>query len=341
MKALVKFAEGREGMGIREVPIPEPKEGELKVKVVAAGICGSDLHSMLDERKTIMPVILGHEYVGIVEDTCGDVGDFKKGDYVVSLPASGGCGVCKFCQDGEVTMCPQRRSIGTHMDGAMAEYVIIPHKFAFKVPEEIEDKVAFAAIEPLACTVRGIKERIKVNPGDVAVVSGPGTLGLFSVQVLKACGAYVIVSGLPQDEHRLKKALELGADEIVDNYADLEKAVKAKNPLGADVVLETSGVAPSLTNTCLEIIKVHGTLLQIGLYGKPITVNLDRMFDKEIYYVPTNSTAMSTWAITLDMIKKGELKLSPLISLRMPLEKWEEAFDAVINKTAFKVILTP
>ena len=153
MKAIVKYALGPEGMGLMEVPEPTPKEGELKVKVLAAGICGGDIYSMKDIRTTIMPVILGHEYVGQVVETCGDVGEFKVGDHVVTLPACYGCGECEFCKAGLVTLCDQRASIGTHRNGAMAEYVVVPAKYSFKVPEDV-DNAPHALLEA-ACRGRG------------------------------------------------------------------------------------------------------------------------------------------------------------------------------------------
>ncbi len=110
-------------MELREVPEPTPQEGELKVKVMAAGICGGDISAMMDLRECFMPVALGHEYVGGGTETWGDAGDFRVGDWVVTLPACYSCGECEFCRRGEVTLCKKRRSIGSHKNGAMAEYV--------------------------------------------------------------------------------------------------------------------------------------------------------------------------------------------------------------------------
>ena len=340
MKALVKFAKGREGMGIQDVPIPEPIEGEVRIAIKAAGICGSDLHSMLDERETIMPVTLGHEFVGVIDKVCGDVGDLKVGDWVTGLPACYGCGECKWCKSGQVTLCPERKSVGTHRNGAMAEFMVMPAKFCYKVPDEVEDKIPYAVAEPLACAVRGVFERIDVKPGDVAVVSGPGTIGLFTAQALKARGAYVIVSGLPIDRHRLDMALSIGVDKVVESYDELVAAIAEKNPDGADIVCEATGVAPSL-DTCFKVIKTHGTLLQVGVYGKPITCDFNMIFHKELFVTSTNSTATSSWDITLDLINKKKVDLTPVVSLKLPLEDWQKGFDATIDKSAVKVLLIP
>ena len=340
MKALVKFAPGRAGMELREVPEPTPKAGEIKIAVKAAGICGTDIHIMLDERKANMPVTIGHEFVGQVCELGEGVTDFSVGDWVVALPAVGGCGECEFCRSGQVTLCPHRASIGTHLNGAMAEYVVVPARFAFHVPDEVEDKISLAVAEPCGCAVLGIMEKIDVKPGDVAVVSGPGTLGLFCVQLLKVRGAYVVASGLPQDAKRLALARELGADATAESLEELQAIVQAKNPRGADIAVEAAGVGPS-ANTCLEVLRKQGTYLQVGVFGKPVTANLDHLMEKELNMVGTNSTAVSSWHILLDLIRQGKLQLTPLISLKFPLEQWQEGFDAMLGKAAFKILLIP
>ena len=205
MKALVKFETGAQGLQLRDVAEPTPKSGELKVKVLAAGICGSDIHAYHDQRHLEMPVILGHEFVGQVVETCGDVGEFRSGDWITALPACYSCGTCELCKQGLVTLCKNRRSIGSYDDGAMAEYVVVPAKYAFKLPDSaktLQEKKIYALAEPFCCIVRGVYERIDVKPGDVAVVSGPGPMGIMSAMLLKARGAYVIVSGLPADQEK-------------------------------------------------------------------------------------------------------------------------------------------
>ena len=240
MKAIVKFALGEDGMGLLDVPEPIPHEGELKVKVLAAGICGGDVHCMKDERLAIMPVTLGHEFVGQIVETCGDVGDFKVGDWVVTLPACYSCGECDFCKAGMVTLCAERKSIGSYVDGAMAEYVVVPAKYSFKVPDEVEDKIPYALSEPFIVGVHGAYERVRVNPGDVVVVSGPGQIGLLAMQAFKTRGAYVIVSGLKADADRLNLALQLGADAVADSMEKLKEEIRMVNPAGADIVVEAA-----------------------------------------------------------------------------------------------------
>lgn len=339
MKALVKFAKGREGMALREVPEPSPGRGEIKIKIAAAGVCGSDIHTMLDERQAKLPVILGHEFSGQVCELGEGVNEFQIGDWVVALPAVGACRSCDFCRRGEYTLCDHRASIGTHLDGAMTEYLVIPAHFAFLVPACV-DKTLAAAAEPLACCVRGIYEKIDVRPGDVAVVSGPGLLGLFCLQLLKRRGARVVVSGLPQDAQRLELARELGADAVVVEQGELERIVKEMNPRGADIAAECATAAASVS-TCIDVLGRKGTFLQVGVFSKDIPVDLSQVLRKELVLTGTNSTSMTAWKITMELLGENAIQLAPLVSGCYPLDAWEKAFDLTMSKTAFKVLLIP
>ena len=343
MKALVKFAPGSENVALQELPTPSPRPGELKVKVLAASICGSDVHAIHDERAISMPLILGHEYVGQVVETCGDTGDFQVGDWVTTIPACYNCGTCDCCKAGAVTLCPSHKSIGVMAPGAMADYVIVPAAFSYHIPASavtLRDKITYALTEPLACVVRGVYEKITVNPGDVVVVSGPGAMGLMSVQAFKSRGAFVILSGLPSDMERLKLGKELGADVITSTYEELAEAVRLHRPGGADITCDAAGVIPSL-NSCLEVIRPMGTHLQVAMYAGIKSFRMDALFEKEVSYIPTNSTATSTWPLTLKLLEEGKLHMEPFVSKILPLSQWRDGFDAAINKTVFKAVLIP
>lgn len=343
MKGLVKYALGPEGVALRDLPDPVPREGELKVKVLAASICGSDIHAMNDQRSVTMPVVMGHEYVGQVVETCGDVGGFCVGDWVMTLPACYSCGTCEFCRQGLVTLCKERKSIGSHVNGAIANFLVVPAKYSFKVPKAaktLRELLPYALTEPLACVVRGVCEKTSVHPGDVVVVSGPGVMGQFASQVFKAMGAYVIVSGLPVDQEKLALAKSLGADETVSSFQALREAVYAKNPAGADITCEATGVVSSL-NACMQVIRPLGEHLQLGMFGGEVSFRLDSVFDREAQYLPSNSTAMSSWEKTLELLKSNKVVLEPFVSMSVPLEDWRAAFDAVIQKNVYKALLLP
>lgn len=343
MKALVKFSLGSENVELRELPDPTPREGELKVKVLAASICGSDIHAIHDERAISMPLTLGHEYVGQVVEVCGDTGDFKVGDWVTTIPACYNCGTCDCCKVGAVTLCPNHKSIGVMAPGAMADYVIVPAAFSYHIPASavtLQQKLTYALTEPLACVVRGVYEKVDVKPGDVVVVSGPGAMGLMSLQAFKSRGAFVILSGLASDTERLKLGKELGADVIVTSQEELREAVRTHRPGGADITCDAAGVIPSL-NSCLDVIRPMGTHLQVAMYAGIKSFRMDALFEKEVTYVPTNSTATSTWPLTLQLLEEGRLTMEPFVSRILPISKWKEGFEAAEKKTVYKAVLIP
>jgi len=339
MKGLVKFGPGIDGMEIREIEEPIPGKGQIKVKVRAAGICGSDMHIMHDKIK-IEKVVMGHEYVGVVEEAGEGVNGFLKGDWVVSMTPYETCGECRYCKAGQIMFCPSRKTIGFHVNGAMAEYVIVPASTAFHVPDEIDDKIAMAACEPFSCATRCAAEKTLILPGDVVVISGPGTLGLSALQIAKVRGAYVIVHGLPQDSIRLELAKKLGADVVTDDEEDLKRKVFTRNPHGADIAFESSGAEASM-NMCIDIVRKDGTVAQLGVYGKKITVNFDKILDNEIHLTNSFGAHRSSWAMSLKLLKDHKVSLSELTTKRLPLEEWRRGFEAAASREAFKILLIP
>lgn len=340
MKGLVKFGPGKEGMEIRELPIPVPKGRDIRVKVMAAGVCGSDIHIMHDEIPVNMPVVLGHEYVGIVDETGDEVTKFKKGDWITSMTTYSSCGECIYCKEGKVMFCPDRKGLGFHVNGAMAEYMLVPEANSFKVPDEIEDKLIIGACEPFGCGVRSALERAVVNEGDVVVVCGPGTLGLSVIQAAKLRKAYVIAYGLPTDIHRLEMALKLGADEYSTDVEDLKKKVYAKNKYGADICFEVTGAEPVI-NMCIDITRKCGRIAQVGLYSRKPSVNINKMTDNEINFSNNFGCHRSTWELCLELIKDKKVDIVSYVETRIPLADWQRAFDIAESRGAFKVLILP
>lgn len=211
MWALMTTAAGEGNVELRELPEPSPLADQVKIAVQAAGICGTDFHIYHDEYATRPPVVIGHELAGLVAEVGADVERVRPGDRVTSETYVSTCGVCRFCRAGAPNLCLQRRSLGSAVDGAFATYVIVPERNVRPLPPGI-DFAAGALTEPLACVVHGALELPKVTAGDVAVVSGPGAIGLLTAQVVKAAGATVVVLGTTVDEHRLRLAMTLGAD---------------------------------------------------------------------------------------------------------------------------------
>lgn len=341
MKALVKHSRGMEGIALREVEIPNPKENELLIKILAAGICGTDIHIAHDEYEYVAPVVMGHEYTGVVVGMGDLVEGFQVGDQVISLTAAVTCGTCGYCRRGLLMLCEKRRSIGSGVDGAMAEYMVIPSRLAYKLPKEVSGTDVMALSEPLACVIRAVIEQSKVKAGDVALVSGPGTIGQLTAMVAKMQGAYVIMSGVKSDAERLDLALELGADATAANPHQLQEQIRACSPQGVDVAYECAGVAASL-HSCIHALKKTGNLAQVGLYGKQIPVDVDQILYKELNTTVSFATEPTSWEILIQLAAQGKLcNIDRLISARIPLQHWEQAFEMVEKKQGFKLFLIP
>ena len=173
------------------------------VKVMAVGICGTDIHIMEDAYPHTVPVVLGHEFTGVVEEMGAATKGFDVGDQVIVHNILG-CGNCHYCKKGDYVFCNEKQSIGVNLNGGMAEYVVVPYDHAMIVPESMKGKDIPALSEPLACCVRGVLEQTKIQPGDKVLVTGPGVIGLLCAQLAKLCGAYVIISGTKVDAKRLE-----------------------------------------------------------------------------------------------------------------------------------------
>ncbi|MEW9674091.1 zinc-binding dehydrogenase [Ammoniphilus sp. 3BR4] len=341
MKALLKTDRGLNGVQLLDIEEPLVGNKDIKIKIHAAGICGTDMHIIHDEYPCNYPIVMGHEYSGIVEEVGSEVTDFEIGDRVVSLTAVVTCGECHYCRSGLLMLCRERLSIGSGVHGAFAEYMVVPSKSAFKIPSNVSMDEA-ALCEPLACMVRCVIERGTVKAGDYALVSGPGAIGLLTMQVANANGGKVIVIGTSHDKERLQLAMELGAHAtIVVDEEDLElRTAELTRNTGVDVAFECAGVGASAHN-CLKVLKKTGLYVQVGLYGKKIEFDMDLALTKEINITNGYASEPTSWERALRLLENKQVNVAPLISTKLPLDEWRKAVRMVETKEAYKVLFTP
>jgi L-iditol 2-dehydrogenase len=341
MKALVKKGLGVENVQLVDLPEPEIKDNEIKIKVHASGICGTDLHIIADEYPANYPVVMGHEYSGTVTEIGHSVEGFSIGDRVVSLTAVETCGKCYYCYKGHLMLCEKRKSIGSGVNGAFAEYLKVPAHLAFKIPENVSMEEAVLS-EPLACMVRCVIERGSVKAGDDVLISGPGAIGLLTMQLANISGGRCIVLGTSHDLERLELAKKLGASEIivVDQENAFEKINALTNGKGVDVSFECAGVEISAQN-CLKLLKKTGLYVQVGLFPASINFDMNLALTKEINITNGYASERTSWVRTLKLLEEEKVKVAPLISTIMPIEEWANGVEMSKNKTAFKVLLKP
>ena len=341
MKALVKTGVGYENVSVMDVQEPLVKSGQVKIKVHATGICGTDLHIVKDEYLCEYPVIMGHEYSGEICELGENVSGFHIGDRVVSITAIDTCGSCTYCNQGLLMLCDNRKSIGSGVNGAFSEYIVIPHEHVYKIPENISMDEA-ALCEPLACVVRSVIEIASVNAGDTIFISGPGTIGQLVAQLAKVSGAIVVISGLKKDKERLELALKLGSDHIV--FADESNSNDIVNSLtdgnGFDLAFECAGNEYS-SQTCLEVLKKTGQYMQVGLFGKKIMFDHDLALKKEVSIKNSYASEKTSWERALKLLSNNQINMKPLISAKFPLEKWKDGFQKAFNGEGFKILIKP
>lgn len=343
MKALVKYYSGPGNVEIRDVQIPTPEAGQVMIEVKEAGICGSDLHIYHSDIAIPVrpPVVMGHEFSGVVTAVGEGVTSCKAGDRVVSETAYYYCGICDQCKSGFYNLCPERKTLGYWFNGVFAKYTVVPQARIHILPDSIDFRSG-AMLEPLACVTHAVYDLSSITAGDIALISGPGTIGLMTALVAKAQGAIVIVSGTDVDTQRLALARELGIDYVVncqqENLAEIVSELT--NGLGVSAVYECSGSAVA-TNNGLALCKKRGYFVQIGLGGKPITFDIEAVCYREIMFSGSLGSRFASWNKAIELVSSGKIDLHPLVSHILPITEWEKAFELFKNKQSGKLILTP
>jgi L-iditol 2-dehydrogenase len=240
MKALVKYAPGPGNLDVLDIEEPACGPLQVKVEIAYCGVCGTDLHVMHDTFRNYPPVILGHELAGTVVEVGRDVHGVEPGIRVTVLGATAvTCGTCQYCREGRFIFCPNRRGMGHGVDGAFARYVVVRPDQLYRIPDHFTLEEA-AISEPFAAAIQAVTEVTQVRIGEIALVSGPGPIGLLCLKLLVAEGVRTIVAGASGDEMRLEAARAFGATRTVDTSQEsLADAIReATGGSGVDVALE-------------------------------------------------------------------------------------------------------
>jgi len=340
MKALVRYGKGENDLELRDIPEPFPEANEVKIKVKATGICGTDLYGYSAVRP---PVVLGHETAGVIIGLGKGVKDINLGDRVTTETTAYVCGKCRYCLNKEYNLCPHRKGLGSAVNGAFAEYFVIKRESIRPIPAWL-DFISASLFEPLSCATHAVIERANLQKGEVSLVLGPGPFGLMIAQVAQSIGSKVILVGIEGDEKRLDWGKRLGINLIFKlEKKDLEKGWgnKVIDQGDIDVVFECSG-SPAAVEYGLKIIRKGGRFIQAGIIHSPVTINLDKwLFDKELLLVGTRTQRPSSWDKAIDLVNNSQVNLGKLVSDVLPLSEWKEGFKKAKEKNSIKVILQP
>jgi len=344
MKAVVKYGRGKGLVEVRDVPEPTIRDDEVLVEIKAVSVCGSDLHIYNDSHPYWPPIILGHEFSGVIADVGKEVKGWKVGDRIVSETRTGSCGVCYTCQSGFPQVCEQKRPYGIGINGAYAKYMAATARLLHRLPENVPFDVG-AVIEPTAVCMTSIVERSQLHTGESVVITGPGPIGLISLAIAKAAGAKIagITGRSSATKIRFEKARELGADFIlnVDEEDPVQKILQLTEGLGVDMLIETSGDATAISQA-FEMVRRLGRVCALGISGKKeISIPFDRGIFKGIRFDFCFSSSWTAWEKTIGLISKGLLPVGKLITHKLSIEEWEKAFHLLESRQAAKVILIP
>ena len=343
MQAVVKYERGPGFVEAREVVEARPGPRQVKVEVRAAGICGSDLHIYHDtiNYRIRTPVVMGHEFSGVVVDKGREVGDeVAIGDRVTGEPSIEICGRCDYCRSGHYNMCPSRTVMGYFHDGCFAPFVNA--SFVHRLPDEVSFE-AGALTELLACCVHSVIEQAGVTAGDLVAVIGPGPVGLFSSLVAAAEGGCVVLCGTSRDRDRLRFAeRELGLGHVLD--------VEAGNPAGriaelgggygADVVIECSGAAAGI-DLAMEAARRRGKVSLMGLPGRPVEVDVEKIAYKELRVSGGLGQRRTAWERALKLMAWRRIDNEKLVSHELPLAEWRRGFEMMERREGLKLLLRP
>ena len=338
MQALRK-TQAAAGLELMEVPMPEVRSpDEVLVRVLATGICGSDLHvddwtpSYAFITQSI-PVTIGHEFVGVAQ-----TGPLA-GRRVVVRP-SVTCGVCAACAAGKHDACERRRGIGMTRDGAFAPWVRVPQRNCVPVPDSLSDELA-ALTEPLTISMQALRIAGDVS-GLRVLVMGPGTIGQGIAALARRGGAkQVVVSGF-DDSARFDALRRMGFDALVDvarqPLAEGTRAHTGGEPF--DIVFEATGVPETITDA-LALLRRNGIVVVTGIHARPLTLDLTPLVRNQQQLRGSFRPPESDWPLALELMGEMDAVLRPMVSHVLPLSRAAEGFALAHGKQASKVLLRP
>jgi L-iditol 2-dehydrogenase len=329
---------------ITDLPAPVPGPDEVLIRVAACGICGSDVHGYDGSSgRRIPPIVMGHEAAGQIAAVGKFVKGLAEGDRV-TFDSTIYCGECPHCRRGNVNLCDRRQVLGVscadyRRAGAFAEYVAVPSRVIHRLPDPLSFSEA-AMLEAVAVAIHGVS-LATIAPGSTALVIGAGTIGLLTMQALRAAGcSRVLVADV--DPTRLRLAEELGASITLSAQANLvSQALQITNGAGADLVVEAVGrnetVAASIDAVCKG-----GTVVLVGNISPEVTLPLQKVVTRQIR-LQGSCASSGEYPKAIELLASQAIRVKPLITAIAPLDDGPQWFERLYARepNLMKVVLTP
>lgn len=329
MQAVVKFGRTDGDVEIRDIDEPTFGPEQVLIDVKAASVCGSDIHMWREHQSwTIkLPLVLGHEFCGVVAQVGERVHGFQIGDRVTCETAASVCNECVYCLSGHYNLCPNRKGYGALADGAFTRFVVARPAILHHIPDNVPFEHA-ALTEPICVAYNALVEKTTIKPGDVVVIQGPGPIGIMALQIARLRGAgALVVLGTDVDAHRMEVAHELGATHLVNIQREDAKKVIGLigDGYGADLVVDCTGVSKALQQS-LDLVRPNGRITKIGWGPQPLDFSLDPLVAKAVTLQGSFSHTYPTWERALTLLATGQINLEPVIGGVYALQDWHEAF---------------
>ncbi len=344
MIGLVHYAKDAHSVELRDLPVPEIGEDDVLFSVQAAGICGSDLHQYSGTQSwpVNFPVVLGHEFAGIVAKSGSRVRGFREGDRVVSETAAVLPSDSAFIRQGLYNLDPNRLGFGYGVNGAMAPYVQVPARCLHHVPKSLAYETA-ALTEPCCVAYNAVCVNSDIRPGDSVAVIGPGPIGLLCALMAKMSGAgHLVVVGIPADAKRLGVARKIGAETILGTQNEnVQEWVKNfGDGHGLDLVIDAAGVSASL-KLALDIVRPAGQITKVGWGPQPLNFSLDPLVQKAVTLQGSFSHNWPIWEKVISLLADGKINLDLILNRVSPLKEWHESFEQMHSGQIVKGVLKP
>jgi D-arabinitol dehydrogenase (NADP+) len=315
----------------QEIPVPQPPEGEMLIRVMASGICGTDVHIFEGEYLGSYPITPGHEFAGVVEQVGRGVTRFKAGDRVAVEPNIA-CDNCVNCLNNRHNFCLNWQAVGVTRPGGMAQYVCAPEKSVFDIGALPFEQAAF--MEPLSCVLHGL-ERLDPAVASRIAILGAGPIGLLLLQAVRLRGAAEVVMA-DKNADRAAFAKSLGAERCLTSLDDLERDAY-------DAVVDATGAVAVMGRT-IDFVRPGGKVLLFGVppAGQKMTVEAFPIFHKGLTILSSFTSLRNSYQ-ALDLLKSGRITVEKLISHRLPLEELQRGIELIEqgSEQVRKVMMLP
>jgi len=344
MPALLNFAPEPHSVEMRELPIPEIGAQDVLLQVKAVGICGSDLHQYHGRQswKVNYPVVLGHEFAGVIVQAGAQVLGFKEGDRVVSETAAVLDAQSPFVRSGQYNLDPNRLGFGYGVNGAMTQFVRVPERCLHHVPQVLGFEKA-ALTEPCCVAYNAVCINTRLRPGDSVAVIGPGPIGLLCALMARLAGANpLFVIGTQADAKRLEVGRQIGATHALGAHGEdvAAEVLGGGDGFGVDVVIDAAGVSQTL-ELAMRIVRPGGQITKVGWGPQPCGFSLDPLVQKGATLQGSFSHNWPIWERVIAMLASGQINLDPILNRVARLDEWQSCFDAMQSGELVKAVLVP